>query len=137
MNQYPHMLALDTLVWHEFLREFGPAVDRVWYDVKCGSPIAVPAAASPAEKRIAEGTGCRRIDAVCQMASELWIVEIKPLGDHTSLGQALTYVTLFGQRYRTDLWCVPVVVCAEADSDMRGMFEQEGVRLVIVDRNPL
>lgn len=136
MSRYPHMLDLDTRVWSQILSEFHQVPGRAYYDVKVGSPIAIAADASPADRRLAEGTGCRRIDVVLDLDGFLWVVEVKPLGDHVALGQALTYVHLFEEKYITTKPVIPVVACAAVDDDMRKMFDLYSVRLVVCRHSP-
>jgi len=133
---YPHMMKLDALVWTQFLVDDRYDLSSVWYDVKVGSPIATPPNAPPEELAIAEGTGCKRIDAVAQVGYELWIIEIKPYANYVPLGQVLAYVDLFRRKYTTSLTLRPVIVCAGQDPDLASMFTEHKVKIIQVSKEP-
>jgi len=133
---YPHMMKLDAFVWTQFLKDDRYDLDHVWYDVKVGSPIETPAGASHEIHAIAEGTGCKRIDAVAHVDAELWIIEIKPYANYVPLGQVLTYVELFREKYATSLTLRPVIVCAGQDPDLTRMFIEHKVKIIQVSKEP-
>jgi len=133
---YPHMMKLDALVWTQFLKDDRYDIDQVWYDVKVGAPIGVPDNSDAALLAIAEGTGCKRIDAVAQVGPELWIIEIKPYANYVPLGQVLTYVDLFREKYATSLTLRPVIVCAGSDPDLTRMFTEHKVKIIQVSKEP-
>lgn len=136
MMRYPHMLHLDTIVWSGFLEEGHSPIRRVWYDVKVGTPIALPPGASQSDRALAIGTGCRRIDAVAEMPHCLWVIEVKPLGDHVSLGQVLVYVKLFREKFRTAVPVVPLVVCGEMDADIESLFRMYDIEFYVLTQSP-
>jgi hypothetical protein len=136
MVRYPHMLDLDTIVWTAFLSGSHAMIDRVWYDVKVGVPIAIPAGSPPGLKAIAEGCGCLRIDAIALVAGSYWIVEVKPYGNHAALGQVILYLDLFGKRYGRSNPLIPTIVCSTADPNIRSTCESLKIKLIEV-RSPL
>jgi len=129
---YPHMLSQDLVVWTAWLRSGRAMPARIAYDVKVGTPIPTDAAASAAEKAIAEGTGCKRIDAVCDWQTEVWVVEVKPYGNHAALGQALMYRELFRTRYEVGVPIIGVICCSEADPDLESLANSLGLRVELV-----
>lgn len=127
MTHYPHMLAEDVAVWSKCLAKMGQAITRVWYDVHVGRPVSLPAGATTIEQKIAAGVTRKRIDVVCSVGPEFWVVEVKPFANMTALGQAFSYSRLFGMEYDTYLPVRAVVVCDEFDRDMSVPFEELGV----------
>ena len=78
--------------------------------------------------QVAAAVSRKRIDVVCVTDTELWIVEVKPYGNFTSLGQALVYTRLFDLEYAHSVPVVPMVVCAELDPDLVDDYQAHHVR---------
>lgn len=133
MQQYPHMLAEDTAVWTKFLGKMEQVISRVWYDVHVGEPVPLAAEASTIEKKVAAGVSRKRIDVVCEVGTEFWVVEVKPLANMTALGQAFSYNRLFAMEYDTYRPTKAVVVCDTFDNDMTVPFEEIGVLVFVND----
>lgn len=135
-HAYPHMMRLDALVWTQFLKDDRYNISEVWYDVKVGAPIEIPPGSTTQEVAIAEGTGCKRIDAIAHMENDLWVIEIKPYANYVPLGQVLAYVDLFREKYATSLFVRPVIVCASQDPDLMRMFTKHKVKIIQVSKEP-
>ncbi|MFZ2149255.1 MAG: hypothetical protein WAV28_18750 [Sedimentisphaerales bacterium] len=131
MSYYPHMLAEDVAVWTKFIQKMQAAIYRVWYDVHVGSAVPLPEEASQIELKVAAGITRKRIDCICHVGAEFWVIEVKPFGNMLALGQAYTYARLFGNEYQVPGRIVPVVVCDELDRDMRGRFAELGVMVFV------
>ena len=133
---YPHLLSEDTIVWTRWLERNQHRISAVWYDVHVGEPVAVPAGLHPSIPIDALAVSRKRIDAVARTPSEIWVIELKPYGNYTSLGQALTYSRLFAQGYDAGLPVVPMVICCELDPDLVDDFQRLGVRFEEVGYPP-
>ncbi|MBA7552463.1 hypothetical protein ES705_45024 [subsurface metagenome] len=126
-THYPHMLIEDTAVWTKFLNTDRHRLKEVWYDLRVGQAVFMPAGASDMERKIALGLTRKRIDVVCSVEGGLWVVEIKPYANMYALGQVLTYVRLFKQEYVTAGELTPVLVCDSYDMDLLDEFDEFGV----------
>jgi len=131
MVKYPHMLWQDAMVWTATLQAGTVPAERVAYDVKVGTPIATGPEATDAERAIAEGTGCKRVDVVIETAEEIWVCELKPYGNHAALGQVLMYRDLFLERYESPKPVVGVIICSEADVDLAGIAERMHLQVIV------
>jgi len=127
---YPHMLAQDNAVWTKFLLRDAERVKEVWYDVRVGAPVFLPASATIAERKIAEGLTRKRIDAVCIVDGNYWVVEVKPYAGMQAVGQIISYARLFAMEYLTTGRVIPVIVCDEIDGDLLPEFEELGILVV-------
>lgn len=127
MPHYPHMLAEDTHVWTKFLKLKSGTIKEVWYDVRVGQSVFLPAGASDSERRIAAGLTRKRIDVICSVQDGLWVVEVKPYANMYALGQILTYVRLFVAEYIAPGPVAPVIICDDYDLDCWEEFEEFGV----------
>lgn len=130
MPNYPHMLVEDRDLWTKFLETKEFEIDRVWYDVHCGLGLPVPGGIDSMEYKISQGVTRKRIDVICSVKDELWIIEIKPHANMGALGQIITYERLFYDEYITDLMVVPVILCWSMDPDIAEILRQNDVRIM-------
>lgn len=128
-TRYPHMLALDAEVWTAYLREVGDQVLRVAYDVHVGTPVPLPPEATEMERRIADGVTRKRIDLVMESRSGLWVVELKPYGNHAALGQVLEYLDLFRREFTDGRHANGMIICAEEDVDIPAIAQSLGLTI--------
>jgi len=133
MPHYPHMLTEDSAVWTKFLQNLDVEILEVWYDVHVGSGVLLPVGSDDLDKRIAQGVTRKRIDVVCRLESAVWVVELKPIGSMTALGQALAYRGLFVREYETIRNTLPIVICGEVDPDLIDDYDEAGVGLIVLE----
>lgn len=131
MSRYPHMLHEDVAVWSKFLKKMSSVIKTVWYDVHCGQPVDLEPGASEIQKKVAAGVTRKRIDAVCLIGNEFWVIEVKPYANMTALGQAYSYTRLFSREYDQYRPAKAVVVCDIFDQDMTENFAEIGVMVFV------
>lgn len=127
---YPHFLHEDTHVWTKFLETESDRIKEVWYDVRVGAPVLLPPEATPMERKIADGVTRKRIDVVCLVGSEFWVVEVKPYAGMLAVGQVISYSRLFALEYLTAGRVIPVIVCDAADEDLLAEFDELGIMVL-------
>ncbi len=125
---YPHMLPEDTQIWTRWLNHHAARISQAWYDVHVGTAVQLPADAPDYLRRVARGLTRKRIDVVAQAPTEMWVIEIKPHGGYTALGQALVYARMFAAEYPQDLPIIPMVICRQIDADLVHDYLRHGVR---------
>ncbi len=130
MPNYPHMLAEDRDIWTKFLEKTDLEIEKVWYDVHCGLGLPVPGGSQSMEYKISQGVTRKRIDVVCTVKSEIWIIEIKPHANMGALGQIITYEKLFREEYSAKLSIVPVILCWSVDPDVVSLLQNMRVRIL-------
>lgn len=127
MRQYPHFLIEDNAVWTRALDHYMKEIEELWYDIRVGQPV-IPTEGSPEFLyRVAEGVTRKRIDVVARMHGILWIIEIKPYGNMTAIGQALTYVRLFRKEYPNEQHLQGLIVCDVMDEDLPPLLRDLGI----------
>lgn len=131
MSHYPHMLHEDVAVWSKFIEKMHEVIQAVWYDVHVGQPVRLAPNSSTVQQKVAAGVTRKRIDAVCSVGKEFWIIEVKPYANMTALGQAFSYTQLFSMEYDTFRPARAVVVCDSFDTDMEVPFEELGVMVFV------
>lgn len=117
-GKYPHLLALDAVVWSKYLSQHAEGVKRVQYDVWCGKPMKWPEGSNPVQNQ-AEGCSCKRVDAIYEdLAGHLHLCEIKPYANYVAFGQVQMYRDLM--RAEDGAMKDPVlhIVCFSADPDI-------------------
>lgn len=124
---YPHMLSEDNAVWDKFLSTDAYRIEQLWYDVRVGQPVFLGPNASEMEKKIAAGVTRKRIDVICEVLGDIWVVEIKPYGNMLAIGQVISYARLFALEYSVVGRVIPVIVCATQDSDLVDEFDELGI----------
>ena len=127
------MLAEDNAVWTKFLQTDGFRLKEVWYDVRVGQPVPLPADASDMDRRIAAGLTRKRIDVVCSVGGGLWVVEVKPYASMLAVGQVISYARLFALTYTVTGELIPVIVCDSFDEDLVDEFDELGVLVLMND----
>lgn len=136
MPHYDHFLAEDVGVWSRFLQRGEYAIDEVWYDVKVGAPISQGNGQSDLVRKIGEGVGRKRIDCVCRLGADFWVVEVKPYAGMLAVGQVSTYVRLFVRDYEVEGDCWGVIICDDHDPDLLPVYADLGVMVISNEYRP-
>lgn len=131
-GDYPHMTKHDVQVWERFLRQHAAAFEAVAYDVALGGILPPDRGADDPHALMWRYSTAVRVDAVLVARDSVWVVEVKPRGSPSAIGQALCGATLWEADDPVGLDVVPAVVCATASADVRYCAEQLGVVLVEV-----
>lgn len=87
---------------------------------------------SPGMRRMIESYR-KRIDLVIDDGERFWIIEIKPSASYGAMGQALTYLVLFRQRYGEEFPSVPGVFTDALDPDMAELYEAKGIFPFVIE----
>ena len=69
----------------------------------------------------------KRIDAIGIDGETWWVVEVKPVGSMSALGQVLTYVDLVKAESPAGVLVRPAIVCERVDPDVVGALTSCGV----------
>ncbi|KKM78892.1 hypothetical protein LCGC14_1355360 [marine sediment metagenome] len=128
--KYPHMMPEDYATWTEYLGRNEGLLEEVWYDVHVGQAVKVPAGMPDWMSRVADGVSRKRIDVVARSGNVLRIIEVKNLVNMESLGQVLTYRTLFMNEYEVFGPVLAMVVGMTADLDIMETARDLGVVVV-------
>ena len=91
----PHMLKPDIPVWYRFLDSYGSLFDFIYYDVAVGGPYLTPDQENDPLQRSWRRGLVKRIDAVVDLPDETWIIEVSADPGLRSIGQLISYKTLW------------------------------------------
>lgn len=117
-REFPHLLPDDIKVWKRFLLNFGDNYTHFDYDVRVGYGRDPGSDFDIKIRSMAIDLSQRRIDAVGHTVNHLDIIEITHSAGLTAIGQLLSYPILYGHMFNPSIPLVPVLVCAEIQTDI-------------------
>jgi hypothetical protein len=117
-RKYPHLLPDDIKVWERFLHHFGNDYTHFDYDVRVGYGRDPGPGYDSTMRQMGVDLSQRRIDAVGHRVDRLDIIEITHSAGLTAVGQLLSYPILYGHMFQPRIPLIPLLVCAEIQSDI-------------------
>ncbi len=127
------MMPEDYATWTEYLGRNEGLFEEVWYDVHVGRAMPLPPEAPEWMVKVVDGVSRKRIDVVARSGNVLRIIEVKNLANMESLGQVLTYRTLFSNEYEVFGPVLPMVIAMRADLDIMETASALGVVVVALE----
>ncbi len=91
----PHMLDQDVPVWYRFLTIYGSYFKALYYDCLLGGPFLTPEEEKDPLKKMWRFTTSKRADAIAELSSEIWIIEVASYPGLRAIGQLQVYQTLW------------------------------------------
>ena len=126
------MLQEDIPVWYRFLEREGQAFTALYYDVLLGGPWLSPEEERDPFKRGWRANTAKRADAIAELEDELWIIEVALDPGLRSIGQLITYQTLWLEDPKIVKALVMVMVCQRLDPDLAASYGKFNVRAFLV-----
>ncbi|MBA7569803.1 hypothetical protein ES708_11544 [subsurface metagenome] len=131
-SRYPHMRVDEARIWTKYLEQTGLEFTRVIYDLHLGAGV-LPLPADPDYmRRLLSAVTKKRVDAVGETDTDIWIFEVKPRISMSALGQLVTYFELYQQEHRP---VKPVLLAAIGEReapDIRSAFDLYAVNIILV-----
>jgi len=131
-NRYPHMLTDEARIWTKFLNQTDLEFTEVTYDLHLGFGV-LPLPSDPEYmKRLLSAVTKKRVDAIGETKTDIWIFEVKPRISMSALGQLVTYFELFQHEVRP---VKPVMLAAIGEReapDIRSSFDLYAVNIILV-----
>lgn len=119
LTSEPSLTPLDLEVWRRFLFLRPTMFDSFAFQVPVGSGQPLPNSASDADRRAWDKLTAKRIDAVGVNRDGITVIEVKPRGGASALGQVLVYRDLYIQKIKPAQPVAALVVCNYIDEDVR------------------
>lgn len=129
LNRFPHMGPLDVSVWAEFLSRAGTGGSIARYDVLVGEGRRRGPDAEDDDEVAYRNLLRKRVDVVLSRPGLDLVLEVKPIGGMSALGQALVYRDLYWQTDNAAERISAAVVCGVADLDCLLTYQVQGVGL--------
>jgi len=126
------MLQEDIPVWYKFLESDGSRFLALYYDVLLGGPWLTPEEERDPLKRGWRANISKRADAIAELETEIWIIEVALDPGLRASGQLLTYLTLWNEDPKSLKTPRMVLVCRRLDPDLAATLGTLGVIIQIV-----
>ncbi|MBS3920017.1 MAG: hypothetical protein KG012_14155 [Deltaproteobacteria bacterium] len=130
------MLPPDIPLWHLFLDRFASNFERFYYNVRVGGPDLTNVVADEAMKKMWYASTAKRIDAIGEKKSELWIIEVASSPYLRAVGQCLSYKFLWEEDPKIDKPAKMVLLCPYIDSDLQRILEHYQVEVITIEPPP-
>jgi len=128
----PHMLKPDIPVWYRFLATYGPFFLNLYYDCLVGGPAYTPGQLKDPILRMWRHNLAKRLDALADLEHEVWIIEVAADPGLRSLGQLLTYQTLWVRDPKVLKPEKLVLVCDTIEPDLLDAAGQRSMQVFVV-----
>ena len=132
MHKYPHMFPLDKIVWNKFLAKYSGQYLNFMYDVTCGIQAEMQPDWNSSTKKDAAILSKLRIDAVGETPGFIDIIEVKPRGNMSAIGQLLTYENHYIKEYQPIKPTRKVLVCEEIDPNIAEICDNNKIIYMVV-----
>ncbi len=130
--KYPHMRIWETEImdaWHKKNQFQAEWTYDVPLKVRKG---AFPTLMSENEKALWNRLTSKRIDAVAETSSNIYVIEIKDRLRPSAVGQALTYKTLYLEQYKPTKPVTAVVLTKLSDPDMKHVCDVYNIEVWMI-----
>lgn len=125
------MLDADIPVWYRFLEKWGPDFLNLWYDCLLGGPYLVPGEEKDPMKRMWRANNAKRADAIAELESEVWIIEVSSHPGLRAIGQCMAYQSLWLEDPKLAKIERPVLVCEVLDTDVGAVCGRLGIMVFV------
>lgn len=122
--KYPGMSPKDTIVWNAFIDNNPDFCKEVYYNFRVGEGVTLNTEFEPNIVKMAKSISQLRIDAITVHANYIRIVELKPYGSCTALGQLIAYNFLLSKRYANLPHVIPTLMCFSCPHDIKTVLNE-------------
>ena len=127
----PRMLAPDIPIWYRFLKEHAGIFIALYYDCLLGGPVGSPPEEKEPMDRMWRALTSKRADAIAETESEVWLIEVASTPGMRSLGQLLTYLSLWTQDPKISKPVRLVLVANELDPDIAPTYAPHNISVYL------
>jgi len=125
------MLDPDIPVWYRFLEKYDSLFLKLYYDCLLGGPVLTPEQEKDPMERMWRVNVAKRADAIAELENEVWIIEVASSPGLRSLGQILTYLTLWQEDPKIAKIEKGVLVCEYHDVDLFAAAGKYGITIYV------
>lgn len=125
------MLWPDVPVWYSWLEKYGPYIKNLYYDCLLGGPWLTPEQLTdPFTYQWAYNIS-KRADAIAEMESEVWIIEVSYSPGLRAVGQVMSYISLWIEDPKIMKPEKGILVCGELDTDLIACATRYGIQAYV------
>jgi hypothetical protein len=126
------MLNPDIPVWYRFLDVYGKYFSRLFYDCLLGGPFMTEEQLKDPFNRMWRKNTAKRADAIAELDTEVWIIEVASSPGLRAIGQLQVYQTLWMEDTPIRKPERMVLVAERVDADLGAAAGRFGVQVYIV-----
>ena len=128
----PHMLEPDVPVWYRFLERYGEYFKALYYDCLLGGPFLTAEQEADPFQRMWRFNTSKRADAIAELDSEVWIIEVANYPGLRAVGQLQVYQTLWIEDIKIIKPERLVLVAERIDNDLGTACGKFGIQVYLV-----
>ena len=130
MWKYPQMGKRENVIWSYFLTYIPwDDIEEIWYAVRVGPPYVPVDELEDPLKRVFVAATTLRIDAVVWRKAEVWIMEVKEVGNVVAIGQLVSYQHYFLQEYPVKKPVYLGLVCEDYKKSIEPVAKRYGITI--------
>lgn len=128
----PHMLAPDIPVWWRFLDKYSPYFQALYYDCLLGGPFLTPEQEADPFQKMWRFNTSKRADAIAELSTEIWIIEVASYPGLRAVGQLQVYQTLWIEDIKILKPERLVLISERIDNDLGAACAKFGILIYLV-----
>jgi hypothetical protein len=132
LPKYPHMLPDEAAIWDRFLHSKHETFLSLSYDVHVGEGVIPPPGLPDWINNVIAATSQKRIDVVAETKDSIWIIELKPRGGMSAVGQLLAYEVLYNIKFKPIKPLKKVMMCERMAPDLDIVYSSYGIEIIII-----
>jgi len=126
------MLKEDVPVWYDFLDRYGYMFKSLYYDCLLGGPEYTEEQLEDPMFRMWRQNLSKRADAIAELETEVWIIEVADFPGLRAVGQLNTYRALWIEDPKIMKPEKPILVCRTIDTDLARSLTLYGGQIYVV-----
>ena len=126
------MLLQDLPVWARWLKIYRGFIQSLYYDCFLGGPFLTPEQQKDRMQVMWAANTAKRADAIAETENEVWIIEVSDYPGMRSVGQLITYQTLWLEDPKIQKLERLLLVCARIDVDIGAAAGKIGIQCHVV-----
>lgn len=123
----------DKFAWNAFIAKFPDFCNECYYNFRVGEGVTINTEFEPNIMKMVKAVSQLRIDVITIHDDYLRIIELKPYGSCTALGQLAVYNQLMKRKYANLFHIIPTLVCFRCPEDIATVLDHYGFDLYTVD----
>lgn len=135
-KNYPHMAVEDTLIWEEWIKQFGDEWETVDYDIRIGTGRDPGPEFDQNMRDMAIYNSKLRIDAVIYRGNEACVVEVKPSISLQALGQIIAYDQLFREEHPEYNPVTTCIIGERVHPDIERLLTDRNIIITLIEFIP-
>ena len=128
----PHMLPPDVPVWYRFLEKYGEYCKALYYDCLLGGPFLTPDQEKDPFQTMWRFNTSKRADAIAELSTEVWIIEVASYPGLRAVGQLQVYQTLWIEDPKIAKPERLALVAERIDNDLGAACGRFGIQVYLV-----